>query len=193
MEKQLQHIAIIAGPNGAGKSTCGPAVLKNHFKISEFVNADTIAAGLSAFQPEAVAIEAGRLMLKRIKSLAIKRDDFAFETTLASRTFSPWIKSIKQQGYQFTLIYFWLHSAELAIERVAERVRLGGHSVPEDTIKRRYQNSLLNFFTLYQPIADNWAILDNSDKESPVIIAEGNKCLNITIHHPRIWDSIRSI
>ena len=87
MEKQLQHIAIIAGPNGAGKSTCGPAVLKNHFKISEFVNADTIAAGLSAFQPEAVAIEAGKLMLKRIKSLAVKRDNFAFETTLASHTF----------------------------------------------------------------------------------------------------------
>lgn len=193
MDSSFPHISIIAGPNGAGKSTCGPAVLKEHFYISEFVNADTIAAGLSAFQPEAVAIEASRIMLKRLKILAKNRINFAFETTLASRTFAPWISEIKKQGYQFTLLYFWLHTAELAVERVAERVRLGGHNVPEKIIKRRYTNSIRNFFSLYQPLADNWFIIDNSYRDSPVLVAEGKKLSNNVIHQQTQWQTIKSI
>lgn len=191
MTNSSPHISIIAGPNGAGKSTCGPAVLQNHFHISEFVNADTIATGLSAFNPETVAISASRIMLKRIKQLAESKVNFAFETTLASRTFAPWIKHLKQQGYQFTLVYFWLHTPELAIERVAERVRFGGHSVPTETIKRRYQKSISNFFGLYQPLADHWCFLDNSDKENPVLIAEGNQVSNIIVHQKTIWNHIQ--
>lgn len=191
MENVSRHVAIIAGPNGAGKSTCGPDLLKKHFAISELVNADTIASGLSAFQPDAVAIEASRLMLKRIKYLAENGKNFAFETTLASRTFFPWLKRLKQQHYEFTLIYFWLPNAELAVERVAERVRSGGHSVPEDTVKRRYYSSVRNFFSLYQPIADNWAIFDNSEKDSPLIIAEGNTLYNVTVRQRKQWESMQ--
>lgn len=191
MVETSHHISIIAGPNGSGKSTCGPAVLQSHFHITEFVNADTIATGLSAFQPETVAIEASRIMLKRIKSLAQSKANFAFETTLASRSFAPWIKGLKKKGYQFTLLYFWLHTPELAIERVAERVRLGGHSVPEETIKRRYQKSIENFFHLYLPLADNWCLLDNSDKENPALVAEGNQLANTTIHQKDLWKRIQ--
>lgn len=193
MMNSSPHISIIAGPNGAGKSTCGPAVLQNHFHISEFVNADTIATGLSAFNPETVAIPASRIMLKRIKQLAESKANFAFETTLSSRTFAPWIKNLKKQGYQFTLVYFWLHTPELAIERVAERVRFGGHFVPTETIKRRYQKSIVNFFTLYQPIADHWCFLDNSDKENPVLIAEGNQISKIVIHQEILWNHIQRL
>ena len=191
MENVSRHVAIIAGPNGAGKSTCGPDLLKKHFAISELVNADIIASGLSALQPETVAIEASRLMLGRIKFLAENGQNFAFETTLASRTFFPWLKRLKQQHYEVILVYFWLPSADLAIERVAERVRSGGHSVPEETVKRRYYNSIRNFFSLYQPIADNWAIFDNSEKERPLIIAEGNTLYNVTVRRQKQWESMQ--
>ncbi len=184
------HISIIAGPNGAGKSTCGPALLQHHFDISEFVNADTIATGLSAFNPEDVAIDASRIMLKRIKTLATKRRDFAFETTLSSRTFAQWLKKEKENGYHFTLLYFWLLSPDLAVARVAERVRLGGHTVPKGTIRRRYIKSIQNFFSLYQPLADNWVIFDNSEKNNPTKIAEGNLLTDITIFQENQWELI---
>ncbi len=184
------HISIIAGPNGSGKSTCGPALLQHHFDISEFVNADTIATGLSAFNPEDVAIEASRIMLKRIKTLATKKRDFAFETTLSSRTFAQWLKKEKENGYHFTLLYFWLLSPDLAVARVAERVRLGGHTVPEETIRRRYIKSIQNFFSLYQPLADNWVVFDNSEKNNPTKIAEGNLLTDITIFQKNQWKLI---
>lgn len=187
MSNLQPHISIIAGPNGSGKSTCGPALLQNHFNISEFVNADTIATGLSAFNPEDVAIEASRIMLKRLKTLATQKSNFAFETTLSSRSFAQWIKKEKAKGYHFTLLYFWLFNPDLAVERVAERVRLGGHTVPEETIRRRYVKSIKNFFTLYQPIADNWVIFDNSENNNPTTVAEGNLLKNITIHQEHQW------
>ena len=193
MTDTCPHVAVIAGPNGAGKSTCGPAILQNHFHISEFVNADTIAAGLSAFHPETAAIEAGRIMLRRLKYLAEKKVSFAFETTLASRSFAPWLCGLKKQGYQCVLVYFSLHSPELAVERVAERVRLGGHSVPEETIRRRYSNSIRNFFILYQELADKWCIIDNSDRESPIIIAEGQRLRSTIIHQQVLWKNIISV
>ena len=187
MSNLQPHLSIIAGPNGSGKSTCGPALLQNHFNISEFVNADTIATGLSAFNPEEVAIEASRIMLKRLKTLASKKRNFAFETTLSSRTFAQWIKKEKAKGYHFTLLYFWLFNPDLAVERVAERVRLGGHAVPEETVRRRYVKSIKNFFNLYQPLADNWVIFDNSEDNNPIKIAEGNLLTNITVHQNHQW------
>lgn len=186
------HISIIAGPNGSGKSTCGPAILKEHFQISEFVNADTIATGLSAFQPGDVAIEASRIMLKRLKLLANRKANFAFETTLASRTFAPWISKIKKNGYHFTLVYFWLQNEGLAIERVAERVRLGGHNVPAETIRRRYKSSIRNFFSLYQSLADNWCIYDNSEVNNPKLIANGKLKDNFKIHLEYQWKLFES-
>jgi predicted ABC-type ATPase len=116
---------IIAGPNGAGKTTMAPALLKDTLHVDDFVNADVIAEGLCAFQPEKQGILAGRIMLKRIHSLAENGANFAFETTLASRSFSTWMPQLKNQGYQFHLIFFWLENVELAISRVKERVKLG--------------------------------------------------------------------
>jgi predicted ABC-type ATPase len=130
----MPKVVVIAGPNGAGKSTAAPAVLRDALLVNEFVNADTIAAGLSAFCPEAVAVTAGRVMLERIRKLARDRQDFAFETTLASRTFAPWLRKLQSQGYRFHLVYLWLPTVELAVARVAERVRRGGHAVAEGIV-----------------------------------------------------------
>ncbi|MCI5132736.1 MAG: Zeta toxin family protein [Candidatus Electrothrix sp. EH2] len=193
MSNSYPYIFVIAGPNGAGKSTCGPAVLQNHFHVSEFVNADIIAAGLSAFHPENAAIEAGRIMLRRLRNLAEKRVSFAFETTLASRTFAPWISRLKDDGYQIVILFFWLHSPDLAVARVAERVRLGGHSVQEETVRRRYSNSIQNFFNLYQKLADNWCVIDNSVKSDPVTVAEGQRLNNTIIYQHVLWEKIISV
>ena len=131
----MPHVIVIAGPNGAGKSTTAAAILKGTLGVTEFVNADTIAAGLSAFNPEKAAFQAGRVMIERLQQLAAGREDFAFETTLASKTFAHWIQNLKLSGYTFHLFYLWLPSPDFAIARVAERVRMGGHYVPEETIR----------------------------------------------------------
>src|SRR5438093_12249381 len=131
-------VIAIAGPNRAGKSTTAPSLLRDALRVSEFVNADAIAGGLSAFRPESVAIPAGRVMLERIRQLAKARADFAFETTLASRSIAPWLKRLKRGGYRVHILFLWLESADLAVNRVTARVRLGGHDVPEVTVRRRY-------------------------------------------------------
>ena len=125
-------LIALAGPNGAGKSTAGPAVLKETLGVTEFVNADLIAQGLSPFDPESAAVAAGRIMLERMRDLAERRDTFAFETTLAGRAYANWIEQLIGSGYRFQILFFWLPSAEFAIDRVADRVRLGGHFVPEE-------------------------------------------------------------
>ena len=164
-------LIMIAGPNGAGKSTAAPRLLRGVLGVARFVNADTIARGLDAFEPERVAFAAGRVILNRLHELGADRTDFAFETTLASRTFAPWIRRLKRQGYRFHLVYLHLPSPEMAISRVADRVRLGGHNVPEETIRRRYQRGLHNFFSLYQPLADSWWLYDNSSGQVPELLA----------------------
>lgn len=163
MSDARPKIIAIAGPNGAGKSTLAPFLLRDIFGLTEYVNADTIALGLSAFNPAGVAFESGRVMLKRLHTLAEARADFAFETTLATRSYAGWIADLRRrQGYEFHLIYLWLHGAELAVWRVEERVRLGGHHVPAHIIRRRYVKGLRNFFALYRVLADTWGIYDNS-------------------------------
>ena len=117
-------------------------------------------------------MQAGRVMLARLRQLAQNREDFAFETTLASKTFAPWISPLKNDGYHFYLVFLTLPSAELAIERVAERVRMGGHDVPSATIRRRYAAGIRNFFNLYQPLTDSWRVYDNSET-APRLIASG--------------------
>jgi predicted ABC-type ATPase len=121
------QIIVIAGPNGAGKTSLSPFLLRDRFSEFPFVNADAIASGLSAFEPESVAIEAGRVMLKRLHELSARRENFAFESTLAARSYAPWLKRLRQHGYEVHLLFVWLRSVDLAIERVAERVRRGGH------------------------------------------------------------------
>lgn len=132
-------VVILAGPNGAGKSTAAPELLQGELSISDFVNADVIARGLSAFDPDRAAIAAGRIMLGRLRELAHPRETFAFETTLASRSFAPWLRDLRGSGYAVHLIFLWLSSQELAEQRVADRVCSGGHDVPADTIRRRYR------------------------------------------------------
>ena len=191
MSTENPQLIIIAGPNGAGKSTLAPHLLKDAFGLLEYVNADTIALGLSAFSPESVAFEAGRIMLKRLHDLAEARESFAFESTLASRSYVRWISTLKKQGYRFHLIYLWLHSPELALERVRERVRSGGHDVPEQIIRRRYPKGLRNLFALYLPVADTWSIYDNSVSGSPVLIAAGKLDIEITTIDESLWRKIR--
>ncbi|MDR1182875.1 MAG: zeta toxin family protein [Bacteroidales bacterium] len=165
---------IISGCNGAGKTTASYTVLPEMLGCQEFVNADEIAKGLSPFNPESMSIEAGRLMLFRINELINHRVDFAFETTLATRSYANFVRKAQKQGYHSTLVYFWLNSHDLAFKRVASRVASGGHHVDEETIKRRYYRGLYNLFNLYINIVDYWMLLDNSGTLFD-IIAEGVK------------------
>ncbi len=185
------QMIIIAGPNGAGKSTLAPFLLRDTFNLLEYVNADTIALGLSAFNPEKVAFDAGRIMLKRLRDLAVERRSFAFESTLASRSYALWISRLKQQRYQFHLLFLYLRNPELAVQRVEERVRVGGHNVPEVIIRRRYRNGLHNFFKLYQPLADTWVVYDNSVPGKPSLIAAGNKDAAPEIFQSDYWKEIK--
>jgi predicted ABC-type ATPase len=189
----MPHLIIIAGSNGAGKSTAAPALLKDALHVDNFVNADVIAQGLCAYQPEKAAIQAGRIMLDRIHTLAEEKVNFAFETTLASRTFAMWIPKLQKQGYQFHLIFLWLKNVELAIFRVNERVKSGGHSVPESTIRRRYAAGLKNFFNLYSPLAESWQFYDNSNAENLSLIASQIKQNNPIIKDEVIWKQLLEI
>lgn len=154
---------IIAGCNGAGKTTASYSVLPDLLDCREFVNADEIAKGLSPFNPDSVAIEAGKLMLLRIELLLGQGKTFAIETTLATRSYAKLVARAKEKGYQVVLLFFWLSSPEIAIERVAKRVREGGHNIPTETIIRRYWLGLQNFFNIFTPIVDNWMFFDNVD------------------------------
>lgn len=184
-----QAVVVLAGSNGAGKSTSAPALLRGRLRVDEFVNADTIARGLSAFAPETAAIDAGRVMLRRLQQLADQRRSFAFETTLASRSFAPRISAWMQTGYSFHLVFLWLPSVELAVARVRERVQLGGHDVPADTIRRRYQRGIRNFFALYRPLATSWRLYDNANTR-PRLIARGDPDHPTHITDEAVWNRI---
>lgn len=159
----MPNVVVIAGPNGAGKSTLAPALLRDTLKIPEYVNADTIAEGLSAFAPEDVSFDAGRVMLGRLHDLADEEKDFSFETTLASRFYAQWLRSLHEtRGYQISLAFLWLENVDIAIQRVAARVAAGGHSIPEETIRRRYDRGLKNLFDLYLPVVNSWRIFHAS-------------------------------
>lgn len=146
---------------------------------------------MSALAPERVAFAAGRLLLRRLRDLASKGAEFAFESTLAGRSFAPWIGSLQRTGYEFHLIYLYLSSADLAVARVKERVRAGGHDVAERDVRRRYKRSLQNFFTLYRPLADSWLLLDNSAHPTPVPVAWRNIGGPIHIVRDRLWKRLR--
>lgn len=185
------QLVVIGGPNGAGKSTVAPRLLRDTFHLIEFVNADAIAAGLSGFRPESAAIQAGRVMLRRLRQLASNRTDFAFESTLASRSLAPWIRHLRQDGYVFHLAYLWLPEPEIAIARVAARVRAGGHHIPEITIRRRYASGLRNFFRLYRPIADYWRFYNNAAASAPRLIAMGKGAIEVEVRDVELWKHIR--
>jgi predicted ABC-type ATPase len=162
-------VAVLGGINGAGKTTASQHILRDALKIPVFVNADAIARGLNAFDPESEAVKAGRIMLDHLHDLAAKRRSFAFETTLAARTYAGWLAKLKESGYAVHLFYYWLDRPELSIERVAERVKAGGHHVPAETIRRRYSRSVGNFLELYRPVVTAWHVYDNTRKRGDLI------------------------
>ena len=165
----MKRLFIISGCNGAGKTTASYTILPEILDCDEFVNADEIAKGLSPFHPESTAIEAGRLMLDRINKLISKGQDFAFETTLATKSYRNFVLKAKEEGYQTTLLFFWLRTPDLAVKRVETRVKEGGHNIPEDIIRRRYENGLRNFFEIFEPIVDEWMFIDNSGEPYEII------------------------
>lgn len=171
--RDAPFIVVLAGPNGAGKSTLAPFLLRDALAVTEFVNADEIARGLAAFNPESVAIAAGRLMLQRLDELARWGVSFGFETTLATRSYAPWLRSRIVDGNRVHLMFLYLASPDLAVERVAGRVARGGHAVPEDVVRRRYVRGLQNLFGLYMPLVTSWDVYDASASGDPILLAYG--------------------
>lgn len=159
MDKKL---FIISGCNGAGKTTAAATLLPTMFERTEFVNADNIARKLNPSNPEGVAIEAGRMMLIKIDELMSEGKSFTLETTLSTRAYKQLLQRAHNSGYAIILLYFWLNSPELAIERVATRVSEGGHNIPQDIIRRRYLKGIKNLFQIFIPLCDFWSIHDNS-------------------------------
>lgn len=167
-----QRIIIIAGPNGAGKTTFAREFLPHEAGCPQFVNADLIAAGLSPFAPETAAIKAGRLMLQALEDYAARGESFAFETTLAGLGYARHIPLWQAAGYHVALFFLALPTAELAIARVAQRVRQGGHSIPEAVIRRRFAAGRVNFERVYRDLVDAWALYENVG-DTPVLIDWG--------------------
>mgnify|MGYP001221594952 FL=1 len=186
-----KNLYIIAGCNGAGKTTASFTILPDILDCKEFVNADEIAKGLSPFQPEKVAFEAGRIMLNRIDELFKNQENFAFETTLATKTYRQKVKFAKENNYNTTLLFFWLRNSNLAKERVKTRVKEGGHNIPNDIIERRYMNGIKNLFDIYLEIVDQVLIFDNSEGK-PILIAEKNFGEEIVIHNLEKFNDLKS-
>jgi predicted ABC-type ATPase len=182
----MPNLFLMAGPNGAGKSTTAKLVLTGKRSVEEFVNADVVQA-----ERRVSEIEAGRIVLRRLDELTAGERDMAFETTLSSAGLESRIAAMREAGYLFHLVYVWLPSADMAVQRVAARVRNGGHSIPEDVIRRRYDRSLNNFFDHYMPIADSWMMIDNSARPLRWIAARevgGTIC----VHDDPLWKELRT-
>jgi predicted ABC-type ATPase len=175
-----KKLYVIAGCNGAGKTTASFTILPEILDCKEFINADEIARGISPFQPEKVSFEAGRIMLNRINELLYKSENFAFETTLSTKSFKTKIIEAKEKGFQVTLLFFWLKSSQLAKERVKIRVSEGGHDIEPEVIERRYLRGIKNLFNIYLPIVDNAFIFDNSEGKHKLLAnKQMNDLLNI--------------
>lgn len=187
----MPNLYIIAGCNGAGKTTASFTVLPKILDCQEYVNADEIAKGLSPFNPDRAAIEAGRIMLGKINYFLSKQIDFSFETTLATKSYVKTIHKAKELGYETTLLFFWLDSVLLAKERVLTRVLEGGHNIPDNVIERRYYSGIKNLFDLYVPICNYWMIFNNSNPTFE-LIAEGNFNINLKIENNRIFEKLKS-
>ena len=185
----MPNLYIIAGCNGSGKTTASFTILPEILKCKEFVNADEIARGLSPFQPEKVAIQAGKLMLRRIVELMHEKVDFAIETTLSTKTYLHTIKNARENGYEISLIFLWLENVELAIGRVASRVQKGGHNIPDDVVKRRYERGLYNFFNYFKFEVDNWSLFDNSQIPLKMIAEGGKNDIQIS-YYGGIWNRL---
>ena len=192
LKRFMPNLYIISGANGSGKTTTAKQILPYFLNIHEYLNADEIAAGLSPFRPESVAIQAGKLMLKRLNYFVEHQTDFAFETTLSGLNYLRFLKKCQTQNYQINLIHFWLHSPDLAIARVRQRVASGGHNIPEETIIRRYYRGQKNLIQSYLALCQTWIIYDNSTFPSQ-LVATYNPEQQITLYQPEIWEQIQRI
>lgn len=190
-EDRRPHVVVIGGPNGAGKSTAAPRLLQGTLAVQELINADVIAQGISAFHPESAAVEAGRIQIARIEQLVEQRRTFALESTLAGRSLAMLLARLQRQGYGTHLVYLWLPNSEMAVRRVQRRVEAGGHAVPEDVIRRRYERGLRNFETLYRPAAATWRVYDASGRE-PRLVAAGVGEAVQAVQDPSTWQQIAS-
>ncbi|MFH1577876.1 MAG: zeta toxin family protein [Candidatus Omnitrophota bacterium] len=177
--KNNKNVYIIAGPNGSGKTTFAKEFLPNYAKCPNFVNADLIAQGLSPFSPQQVAIKAGKLVLQQIKEFIERNVDFGFETTLAGKTYLRHFHKLKEKGYRLHIFFLWIPSSQLAIARIKDRVAQGGHHIPNEDVKRRFERSLINFFSVYRPLIDTWLLFDNSEKEPKLIAKRGNSHIDV--------------
>jgi predicted ABC-type ATPase len=186
----MPNVVILAGPNGGGKTSSAPVLLRDELRVAEFVNADVIARGLSGFSADAVAVEAGRIMLRRLEELAVSKQDFALETTLSGNAFLGAVERWRSTGYTIRIVYLWLRSAEAAINRVHERAMQGGHSVPDDVVRRRYERGMTNFAYRYREAADRWHFYDNTDPLDRRAVARGNAGAVEVIDAER-WDEFQ--
>ncbi len=188
-----KQIFMIAGPNGAGKTTTAISLTSTSEAIHEFINADEIARGLAPLHPETISLTAGKLMLQRLHELLNAKRNFAFETTGSGLNYVKYLKEARTDGYQVTLIFLWLSSPELAIQRVAKRVAQGGHNIPSSIIVRRYYSGLKNLVKHYLPIADSALILDNSLADERRTIATKHLINGLKIEQPGIWKEIEEM
>ena len=188
----MQHpnLYIIAGPNGAGKTTASFNLLPDVLHCPNFVNADEIARGLSPFAPETVAIQAGRIMLQRIEELLPQKVDFAIETTLATRSYVQLVHRAQAFGYKVHLIFFFLENEEQAIQRVAQRVRNGGHNIPEEDIRRRFKRGIYNLINLYMPICDSVLVYNNAHGDAILAAEQVESCDKIQIYEQKMWNQL---
>ncbi|HEX8426539.1 zeta toxin family protein [Hymenobacter sp.] len=184
----MKNLYLLAGCNGAGKTTAAYTLLPELLNCWEFVNADEIARGLSPFQPETVSVQAGRLMLARLQELLTAGETFALETTLATRHYLAFIRKAQAKGYTVHLFFFWLSTPEAAVQRVRIRVQEGGHNIPEDVIRRRYEMGLRYFFTRYRFVVDSWVFINNTGKLGEVV-AQGITD-NTFIVNAEIWQRL---
>jgi predicted ABC-type ATPase len=187
----MPTLYILAGPNGAGKTTASQTLLPEVFKTDIFINADIIAAQLNPANPELVAMRAGRIMLERIQETLAAHKTFAIETTLATRSYLNLVKQARLSGYEVTLLFFYLPSAEMAKERVKLRVSEGGHNIPADVIERRYYSGIRNIFE-YMLMVDSWRLYKN-DITQPELIAEGELESITKIYNFEFWEQLRKI
>ena len=188
----MKDIVILGGPNGAGKTTAAKTLLPKTLGLMEFVNADNIAAGLSPFNVDSVAVKAGRLMLERIDDLVRAETSFAFETTCAGKGHAKWLQRCKEDGWTISLLFLWLPNFRVAQARVLQRVSTGGHSIPPDVIERRYRSGIINMRDILLPIADTGAIYDNSN-EARMLIAEKESRQLLAIRDPARWKLIQEV
>jgi predicted ABC-type ATPase len=186
-------VVVIGGPNGAGKTTISRAVIASIGVPMQFVNADVIAQGLGGTDPDKVALAAGRMMLTRLHQLADAKESFAFESTLASRSFAPFLAKLSKGGYMVHLVYSWVHSPEISIARIKTRVRNGGHFVPDNVVRRRFARSARNLIRLYIPLASRWRVYDNSSGLGPTLVGRKTEGGDARVLKRALWARLTEI